>query len=1088
MTAPLDLTTQRLTNGLFVQASAGTGKTYSIAALIVREIALAGETDPVTRIVRPELQISEILVTTFTRNAAAELRDRVRRRLVQTASALRGSADPADEIVALLASGTPAEVEARIDRIARAVAEFDSATISTIHAICSKVVTLAGESAEMSDEDVEARIIDEAVNDVMLAHRNSFVVDPVKVKTVLKKRVSEPDTKVWYGSEIPDDDPDLVAFRTVLDASEKLVKERLRNTPSFSHLVNRACDILHRNPRQTVLDEFRRRYRYIVVDESQDTDAQQWNIFRSIFPMAGPAHDGVLLSVGDPKQSIYKFRGADVDAYTIERDKGPVVSLATNHRSDRPVVEGLNALFAGAKFGRGIKYETVAHSPNNGDSRVSLGSAVEIIRCEKIGDAGELARAAARKVLEILHSGATITVDKPDDTTETRPVQPDDIVVLVRSNSTGQAIEKNLKRHRVPVVSTGTASVMQSESAEHWRVLAAALDRISDPGRVRHLLCSPLFGVPLTSTAMLDDAYIEEMQDRLFGWLSILRREGVAALAATIMSDPSTVIAMSNGDLGERRLTDFSHVADLLHAETDGAGCSPSELLDAHGNLMGLDPTSELVSRRVESDTDAVQVMTIHVSKGLEFPIVVVADMWENADRRAHENVPVVRVPDGGGGDRRVLDIGWAIGRTSASTVATLQTDLVDDMARLLYVGMTRAKHHVSLLYPDPQYGSILPLVIPAAVLENDDPSVTVRQLGSLPTPKDWTPPTKVRQTSVTVAAIERSVRQTYVRTSFSGILALHQGRTNGSSLEHVSGTEEGPRLSGRRGRYAGISVPDVAADSSLTMPMARIPGGTHIGTILHAIYEQVDPASSNLRDHVAAIASRHVTGKLADDHFGRIVDGVTASLRTPLGGRLGDTTLAGIGTAGRAAELNFEMSMASMLDGLKVNQIGTILRRSLPDDDVLLPYARTLSDDSFDIGLGGLINGSIDALLETTSVDGSTILVVSDYKSNRLDREGDELLIDAYSRERMLQEMEHHHYPLQAIVYGTAVYRMLRARRSTDFAEQAVDGFAYLFVRGMVGPDTPVDSDGSRHGVFTWSAPAGFWARMSDFFAGVKP
>ena len=116
---------------------------------------------------------------------------------------------------------------------------------------------------------------------------------------------------------------------------------------------------------------------------------------------------------------------------------------------------------------------------------------------------------------------------------------------------------------------------------------------------------------------------------------------------------------------------------------------------------------------------------------------------------------------------------------------------------------------------------------------------------------------------------------------------------------------------------------------------------------------------------------------------------------------------------------------------------------------------------------------------------DGKPRFFISDYKSNRLDRDGDESMIHAYSADRMLHEMEHHHYPLQALIYGAAIYRFLRWRAPHIDADAAIAGFAYMFIRGMVGEETPVDVDGNRTGILTWSAPRGFWSDLSDLFAG---
>jgi exodeoxyribonuclease V beta subunit len=341
----------------------------------------------------------------------------------------------------------------------------------------------------------------------------------------------------------------------------------------------------------------------------------------------------------------------------------------------------------------------------------------------------------------------------------------------------------------------------------------------------------------------------------------------------------------------------------------------------------------------------------------------------------------------------------------------------------------------------------------------------------------------EVDKKSLKAAASPSAVTQTYRRTSFTGITELQKGGSvvGAARIDTRAGTEEGERLFIRSVGYASNKAL-LGVDQ---MPLARIPGGAHIGKILHAVYEYVDPSHEDLPHHVSAIVHRHVSGKLLTEHGQNIIDGIVLSLLTPLGGAVGNHSLASLGLKNRVAEMSFEMSLAHLTAGVKASDIGRLLQSSISADDLLAPYAETLCDPSFDISLAGLINGSIDALLRVEIEAGVPRFFISDYKSNRLDRDGDELMIDAYSTERMLHEMEHHHYPLQALIYGAAIYRFLRWRAPQIDADAAIAGFAYMFIRGMVGDATPVDEQGNRSGVLTWTAPAGFWSKLSDLFAG---
>jgi exodeoxyribonuclease V beta subunit len=1075
MSTELQLADQKIENGLFVEASAGTGKTFSVAALIVRELAMDDN-----------LSISEILVTTFTRAAAAELRDRIRRRIVQTARALEERPDPKDDVVLKkLLNGTDEEIKARRRNLMRAVVEFDTATIATIHSICSKVISLAGETSVLGNQNDQARIISEVVNDLVvseIAHR--YAVDVNRIIKVVESKIGEPLTEIWFDTkEIGDTALLSEVYDLVVKAIER-VETRLTENPVYDSLIRDAARILSPADGGVVGEEFRRRYKYLIVDEAQDTDAQQWAIFRKMFPY-GSSSTNCLMAVGDPKQSIYKFRGADIYAYREERDKGITRTLSTNYRSDGPMLNGLNALFAGTSFGAGIDYTHVTVAPDKSQSALTNLSPIAILNIASMSNKDLLAEPIAQHVLRLVTSDATVNGEK---------IQPSDIVVLVKTGNVGRAIERELRLLGVPAVSAGTTSVMKDEMAEVWRVLLRALARPSDAGRARHLLSTPLFDVPLKLSAVLDDGFIAGVQETIADWAIRLRAEGVAALAMHILSDPRTVSTLSAGKNGERNLTDFSHVTDLLNAEMKGSGCSADAALEAFARLSELDDSSEIVSRRVESDAHAVQIMTVFGSKGLEFPVVVVADLWKEEDRFKPKEVPIFHLyaddervgVNGQPLAGRVMDLGFVTAQLSSLGDSRRDNDTFEELARHLYVAATRAKHHLCLAYVSGT-NSVIDKRMDQEVLENGIPGV-IDKIPSVvvdnPTPFKASAGTSKKGT-LEVAMSAATVKQTYQRTSFTGITNLQKGEgSTNVRLEALPGDDEGAKVFERKVGYASST----AQFGVPSMPLSRIPGGTHIGKILHSVYEKVDPAHPDLRAHVASVVKKEVRGKMFADHGDNIIDGIVLTLTTPLGGPLAGHTLASLGIKNRAAEMSFEMSLAHLADGVVAKDIGVLLQQILPATDVLAPYAAKLADDSFNIPLAGLINGSIDALLRVVESDGSFSLFISDYKSNRLDRDGDAQLIDGYSAERMLHEMEHHHYPLQAIIYGAAVYRYLRWRSPQIDADKAVRGFAYMFIRGMVGEDTPVDMHGNRHGIFTWQAPAGFWARVSELFAGVRP
>jgi exodeoxyribonuclease V beta subunit len=1090
----LDLQSHVLVNGHVIEASAGTGKTYSVAALVVRELA-ANE----------DLRIGNILITTFTRAAAGELRDRVRRRIASTAEQLlAGVAEEGDNVVAALLLNEAERVH-YVRRLRRAVVEFDTATISTIHAVCTKVLTMAGlPTMDAKEEDITAQLVAQVVNDTLVSEalgKAPAMWDEARLNKLVLRRLDAPTATLWFDPCDADGESigvealeRLNALTVMVENMAAAVKDLSKQHPSYNDLVRRAAEVLTSADYAPVAKKFAERYTLAFVDEAQDTDDLQWKLFNAIFPKAAGVEGGKLIAVGDPKQAIYAFRGADVYAYLNARDVENMSTLTTNFRSDEPVLAKLNALFDGRSFGDGIGYLQVKASDKHLVSGISGVTAVESVDIADAGNQFELAKATARRVLHLLNT-CTIADDGKDVA-----LLPKHVCVLVRSRNSGNAIERELQRFRVPAVSNGTESVFDGETAEHLRNIFVALERVANTGRVRRVAASPFFGYSLTDARLLpeemhtgDDGedVVLNIQETLAAWRATLKRNGVAALAGHITSDVAIMENFVAGVGGERRLTDFAHVMDLLHEKSEGRGVSPTQVLTLFENLASLPSSSEVVSRRAESDADAVQVMTMHSAKGLEFPVVVVADLWKDAVFGEPNPLPVYyrAVEDGLVHSERVIDIGWAGGLTSAASTVAIEKNNRDESKRLLYVAMTRAKHHLSLMRTTSTgKPTLLDLALNTEVIgvpnEDFEPAVLQVSINALPASSEYAKADAETLADFTLAASPGAVVQTYRRTSFSGITAMQSESGNGAMgfMPSGSGNEENVFSAVGRAHYAPAAVL-----TGVHMPLARVTGGTYIGKVLHKVYEDIDTSAENLLSEVERAVNQWVSGRMLAEHRKNIIDGVHLSLNTPLGPMFGERTLGSISPANMLAELDFEMSLAELSKGVMASDIGTVLFQMLPENDPLRPYATMLTHHSFNIPLAGLLNGSIDAVLRLGTAEAPS-LFITDYKSNRLDSEDDAQVIDAYAPARLVHAMEHHHYPLQALLYGTCIFRMLRWRAPHLNPDTTIGGVAYFFIRGLVGEKTPVDEAGNPYGVFTWRAPAGLWERLSDLFAGVRP
>ena len=1106
--AAFKLTEYPLPSGTIVEASAGTGKTYSVAAYVMHAIASD-----------ESLRIGNILVTTYTRNAAAELRDRIRSRLVTTARLLRSDATAGRDLLDdHLLTASPEQRLACARRIERAVAEFDTATIGTIHSICGRVLRMAGiEPGEAADEDLLERAVAEAVNDaVVMEAAAGRAWDERRLIELVTAALRDPFIVPWFDatSHDPESRELLEQAGAIVRACVARVQAAMRATPSFDDLLRLAWEEVRGPAAAGLVAELHRRFRLAIVDEAQDTSRLQWEFFHELFPPAAAEADGVdqrrLIAVGDPKQAIYGFRGADITAYLrFAEGNGngrPRRSLATNYRSDGPLLEALNTAMNGARFGTGITYHAVQPAEHRGESRL-----IDLPPVECIGlGAAWPADTAVRKVFELLDRGWFRCGPVPEGAPQSgqaqgeehalgrssdrrqQPIRPRDICVLVRVNDIGRRVEEQLARLGIPAVSTGTASVMQGQMADDLRVLFEAMERPGSGSRVRRAAATLFFGYLLTDVGRLSEAAEQVVQERIAQLHAILRDRGIAAVRTAIMADVALAHRLVTGADGERHVVDLAHLVELLHDASRGRGCHARVMLELMAELARRDEKSDLVSRRVESDEDAVRIMSVHVAKGLEFPCVIVVDTWPLKTRSPRG--PAVFYA----GTERRLDLAYVLAGT-ASTIATGAVLAADneELRRLLYVAVTRPRHHLCVIRPTDGKDGVIEAVMP-----NLPPLRDASELPRLPS--RWTPAADDGELTArpAVAALTRTVEQTYRRTSFSGIVAAvaRRGAANDHAPPGHGHDELSPTTAEASARFDLSPTSGGARPAGLEQfRIPELPAGTAFGSAVHEIFERlvIDPAAdpTTRAMSVSRVVAEVATSALLRPNHQPLTAMITAALETPFGGPpeapFRDRCFADFPPVDRLVELDFEMGLAQHAAGVKAADIGHLLAACLPGDDPLSDYARLLSGPAFDIPLAGLISGSIDTVLRLPGRPADDPwLIIADYKTNRLHRRGEPVPLAAYAPDRLVTAMTEHHYPLQALVYGTAVYRLLRWRlgplKPADWDPgENIAGVVYGFTRGMHGPDTPADDAGHRYGVFAWVPPVQIWRQLSDLFAG---
>ncbi len=494
-----------------LEASAGTGKTYTIAALTARYVA---EGTPLDR----------LLLITFTRMATGELRDRVRERLIGCEQALSrilaGASDPeTDPVVTLLASGSPDAIGVRRDRLARAVADFDAATIATTHGFCQEVLAELGTVGDLDREtafveDV-SNLLEQALDDLYVRRfhrRETARFKRAEALKIARAAVDNPMAELEPRDE-PTDSTAAMRYRLAKAVRSELEQRKRRLAiMTYDDLLTRLKDTLDGPSGEAARARLRSRFDVVLVDEFQDTDPIQWQILDRAFAKGGVT----LVLVADPKQAIYAFRGADVYAYLKAAEiAGARATLRENRRADQTLIDAYDALFAGAKLGHeGIAYRQVRATPAHRTPRLTGAPSDAALRVRVVhrddptieltqnGFAvtdsvrSHVARDLAADVVALLSSNARIEHRAPDgEPIGDEPLCPRHIAVLVRRNADAEHVQDELLAADVPAVLNGAGSVFATRSARHWLGLLEAIERPASPIRARTAALTPFSGV-----------------------------------------------------------------------------------------------------------------------------------------------------------------------------------------------------------------------------------------------------------------------------------------------------------------------------------------------------------------------------------------------------------------------------------------------------------------------------------------------------------------------------------------------------------------------------------------------------------------
>lgn len=879
--------------------------------------------------------------------------------------------------------------------------------------------------------------------------------------------------------------------------SELERRKRAGNSQSYDDLLQRLAGALCSEGGEQLAARIRDRFRAALIDEFQDTDPIQYQIFDRVWH-ADPSHEVTMFLIGDPKQAIYAFRGADVFAYMdAKRDAaGECFGIGTNWRSDPGLVGALNRLFGGAA--EPFVFDAIPFEPVEAptDARDGLSGALagraplQILfasrSSERVGKrspdriisawSGDgLLGLVAAELARLLASGARVGGE---------PVEPGDIAILCRTNRQARSLQPRLRELGIPSVLLSDESVFESEDAtELARVLAAAADPTDAVAR-RVALATSIMGIDGQKLLALesDEAAWEAWGQRFRSWNRVWLEQGFIQALRRLLDEHRVPRLLLVRRDGERRLTNLLHLGELLQEAAQSGHLGPLGLLGWLAR-MRRDPVArvgvaESAQIRLESDARAVKLVTVHKSKGLEYKVVYCPFLWHGGGL-SREDERWLRFHAGDGARDFKLDLGSP---DRAAHLECARREALAESLRLTYVALTRARHRCSLVWGAFARAETSPLAYllhqPKGVSAGADlaeltakrfdgledaqiraelEALASRSAGSIEVAElDLSPAPVYRITSgVEAGALQarrarRRLGSGWRTSSFSGLISAgapspgevgFRGDALASEGRDYDSAAEAP-AGGLATTLAGAAAASTegAVGDEQRVRLHDFPAGATAGSLLHEIFQYTDfqePAEGGafpLEDRVEKVLDRYGFD-LAWSHV--VSEALREVLATPLEAAEDAICLARVSRQRRLDEMEFALPVSERAPLAPAGMAEVFARNA--QSQLTADYAARVARLGF-APVAGYLKGFIDLVFE---LEGRFYVV--DYKSNRLgSAPGD------YAPPRLAAPMAEHHYILQYHLYLVALHRYLGLRFAGYDYDRHLGGAYYLFVRGM--------------------------------------
>lgn len=1003
---PFNVLTAELDKTNLIEASAGTGKTYSIAILVLRML------------LEKEIPIEKILVVTFTEDAAAELRSRcamfIRKALVVLQNNNAGKEDQDDNIKTIVNKGNR-ETYKRL--LTHALLDVDKATIGTIHGFCRQTLSeFAFETGQAFGLELHTDIdpiIDRHLANYWREHVTGKEIDDIKAAELDKYNLYKRGIKLALtGRDLAACGDPLTAFEhqlnEIIPAVKASVEEYLRTNRilTFDDMIGS----LHKKRKFEHLKQLmQQKYNAVFVDEFQDTDEKQYEIFHDLFQNK---KNNILFYIGDPKQSIYSFRNADLDVYkrakeNILKGGGRILSMNLNFRSSTELIDKCNVFFEQSESfhpftnGSGIHYIAVKAGENHSYAGIKKGNgAVEpFVIYQNNGTS-----------LRDLSNHVRYLLTEDQLTLNGKKIQPEDIAIIVRLNNDCRNVKKLLSNAGIPSVVIDDTNIFTSPEAKSYEYLLKALLETS-VSNINAFLMEPITGF---TEKTIESLQTDQLVSLFKQWRLVWEKHGLPAMLKEVF-EVFGIQSANEADTtgGHRSLSNFQQLTDLLQKQSTNQQLTPVQVfyfLRQQNKNQGKEQASQENNEftlRLESDEAAVKIMTIHKSKGLEFPIVLLANL-ELKNSPIHNRiffsvksdninsfVKYRKQDQANDAYRRYLNL--------------YKQQAEEENRRLIYVAITRAKYHVALFVKE------------RAI--NSNGTYNQNTVGSIHAYLD--------------GLVDKNLLD-----AFSHPLPNNnkQYKNSNAGQSTEPSLSEYPSLSFPDKNYHKISYSFISAGhaSGFTLPVntieegtyqhflfKQLPAGTRTGHLLHGIFEHIDFMQENSWEGIVQQSLMiHMRSKSDDQTFR---DNILKLLRIVVETLLPSVTfsLKDIPRSKRLNEFEFNFHLPEEID------LGN-LENILDDSSRSISAKRSV--------VKGMMNGFIDMVFEH---EGKYYIL--DWKSNYL---GDSF--EDYSEEAIKEAMNMNNYHLQYMIYTLALHKYLQSTIDTYEYNKHFGGVFYVFLRGI--------------------------------------